>query len=65
MLIGLFANWWGNIAKLTTGIGNLFLKFKPMTTEQAAQQAIARLSAQSYDIQAQSAAMLAAARLAI
>jgi hypothetical protein len=59
MLIGLFANWWGNLAKLTTGFANLFLKFRPLTTEQAAQQAIARLSAQSYDIQAQSAAILA------
>jgi hypothetical protein len=36
MLVGLFANWWGNIFKLVRAIANLFLKFRPLTTEQAA-----------------------------
>jgi hypothetical protein len=59
MIVGLFANWIGNIVKLGTAFGGLFTKFQPMTAEQKANEAISRLAAQSYDIQAQSAAILA------
>lgn len=59
MLVGLFANLFGNAMRFGSAIGNLFLKFKPLTEAEAAEQAIAKLATQTYNQEAQAVALLA------